>query len=243
MPRLVKSVSRAAAILRLLSVGEPRGVNAVARELALAPSTCLELLRTLLHEELVDFEPGRKTYATVSDLRTFFTESADVLLSDVLRTGLRRFARDHLVTCGIWSRLGTRVILKEVFDSPDSTRIHLVAGQRLPVHLGAMGRCLAAVEGLEREEVAEIVTSLRWQSPPSASNFSRDVENARVHGWALDDGNYLRGIATIAVALPNHSGKVKGFVTATGFAGQRDMSEYAKMGWELQGLAGCKKKS
>src|ERR1700761_4843800 len=58
------AISRAVAVLRLLAEREaPLGVNAIAQELGLAPSTCLYVLRALRAEELVSFDAETKRYA------------------------------------------------------------------------------------------------------------------------------------------------------------------------------------
>ena len=57
------AISRAAAVLRLLGkTAQPMGVNAIARELGLVPSTCLYVLRALVEEELVAFDENTKRY-------------------------------------------------------------------------------------------------------------------------------------------------------------------------------------
>ena len=62
--RPVTAVSRAARILRYLGRSqEPLGVNRIARELDLIPSTALHILRTLAYEDLVVFEPNTKRYS------------------------------------------------------------------------------------------------------------------------------------------------------------------------------------
>src|SRR5690606_34190621 len=61
--RAVPAVTRAVAILRLLDRADaPMGVNAIARELDLVPSTCLHILRALTEEELVAVDPATKRY-------------------------------------------------------------------------------------------------------------------------------------------------------------------------------------
>ncbi|MBM0204693.1 helix-turn-helix domain-containing protein [Micromonospora sp. STR1s_5] len=61
--RAVPAVTRAASILRVLARSEaPLGVQAIARELKLVPSTCLHILRALVAEELVAFDPDTKRY-------------------------------------------------------------------------------------------------------------------------------------------------------------------------------------
>ena len=54
------AISRAAAVLRLLGKSDaPLGVQTIARELGLVPSTCLYVLRALVAEEFVSFDPIR----------------------------------------------------------------------------------------------------------------------------------------------------------------------------------------
>jgi DNA-binding IclR family transcriptional regulator len=67
------AISRAAAVLRLLGKNAtPLGVQAIARELGLVPSTCLHVLRALVAEEFVSFDsetkrsPGTGSNATAS---------------------------------------------------------------------------------------------------------------------------------------------------------------------------------
>ncbi len=65
------AIARAAAILRLLGKSDrPLGVQAIAKELGLVPSTCLYVLRALVEEELVAFDPDTKRYALQAGVLT-----------------------------------------------------------------------------------------------------------------------------------------------------------------------------
>src|ERR1700731_1170716 len=65
------AISRAAAILRLLGKCDaPLGVQAIARELGLVPSTCLHVLRALVAEEFVSFDPDTKRFARKAGVLT-----------------------------------------------------------------------------------------------------------------------------------------------------------------------------
>ena len=58
------ALSRAMAVLRVLGESAtPLGVQAIARELGLVPSTCFYLLKALVAEELVVFDADTKRYA------------------------------------------------------------------------------------------------------------------------------------------------------------------------------------
>ena len=57
------AISRAMAVLRLLgSSAEPWGMQAIARELGMVPSTCHYVLRALIAEKLICFDPVSKRY-------------------------------------------------------------------------------------------------------------------------------------------------------------------------------------
>src|ERR1700743_2002402 len=65
------AISRAAAVLRLLGKSDtPLGLQTIARELGLVPSTCLYVLRALVVEELVAFDADTKRYALEAGVLT-----------------------------------------------------------------------------------------------------------------------------------------------------------------------------
>ena len=65
------AISRAAAILRLLGKSDSAlGLQAIARELELVPSTCLYVLRALVDEELVAFDQDTKRYSLEAGVLT-----------------------------------------------------------------------------------------------------------------------------------------------------------------------------
>ena len=71
------AISRAAAVLRLLGKSDrPLALQAIARELGLVPSTCLYVLRALVAEEFVSFDPDTKRLHQVTNLRKL-KENAD----------------------------------------------------------------------------------------------------------------------------------------------------------------------
>ena len=65
------AISRAAAVLRLLGKSaSPLGLQPIARELGLVPSTCLYVLRALVAEEFVAFDPDTKRYSLEAGVLT-----------------------------------------------------------------------------------------------------------------------------------------------------------------------------
>src|SRR3984893_9314871 len=65
------AISRAAAVLRLLGKSDaPLGVQSIARELGLVPSTCLHVLRALVTEDFVSFDSDTKRYSLEAGVLT-----------------------------------------------------------------------------------------------------------------------------------------------------------------------------
>src|ERR1700687_4090091 len=99
--RRVPAVTRAIAILRLLGKSDiGLGVNAIATELKLVPSTCLHILRVLVAEGLVAFSSEDKHYRLDAGVLTL----ARSLLnrngfSALVQPELNRLAHHYPVTC------------------------------------------------------------------------------------------------------------------------------------------------
>jgi DNA-binding IclR family transcriptional regulator len=228
----------ALAILRRLAGAAPLGVNALARALGLNPSTCFNILKTLVAEEFVDFDPVAKTYRLGSAPAKLFQAEPDLTSwTNWMCRELGAIALEFSITCGLWQVWGDRVILTEVAESTRATRIHLTLGQRLPNHLGAMGRCIAAREGLSLAEIAEVLPTLRWQSPPSPERYFRDMRLAVSRGWSVDEGDYLRGVTTVAAGIGGKDGGTQYCLTSTLFTGQHDDRDLGRIGDRTAALA------
>src|SRR5690606_812404 len=156
--RAVPAVTRAVAILRLLDRADaPMGVNAIARELDLVPSTCLHILRALTEEELVAVDPATKRYTLeagiVSLARRALRRDS---FSNAVQPELDRLARRHgLTTIGVRVVGLEHMIVVAISHADLGLRLHVDLGSRFPALISATGRCFAAfgdhpVEELER---------------------------------------------------------------------------------------------
>jgi DNA-binding IclR family transcriptional regulator len=198
------------------------GVNHIARETQLNPSTCFGLLKTLVHEGLVDFDKDRKTYT----LGLGFVEIAKGSLETA---GFGRLARPHLdalatqfsVTMTLWQLTSAgRMVLVERADNEAAIRVHMSVGQRLPLLIGAFGRCMAAFGGLSEAELRSRFEQLRWQDPPAIKTWLQEVEAARRTGYAIDADRYVRGVTTVAAPIFDEQGRPVMAISAIGFSGQ-----------------------
>ncbi|WP_242123940.1 IclR family transcriptional regulator [Sphingobium sp. Sx8-8] len=235
----VSSVVQAMAILRhLASLSEGAGVNGIARATGINPSSCFNVLRTLLLGGMVTFDPATKLYRLgpgVVDLarRAMGGES----LVRLARAPMARIAERYEATIGLWRSSGRdRLTLIELAESGAATRIHLMIGQRQPAVAGATGRAVLAARGVDRDAVARAYGEVRWRQAPGEDAFFAQVEQARQRGWAEDHGNINHGISTVAATVTDIDGEVRFVLSASIFSG-REGEDLAPMGTDLRALA------
>jgi DNA-binding IclR family transcriptional regulator len=204
------AIARAAAVLRLLGKSEvPLGVNAIARELGLVPSTCLYVLRALADEELVAFDPDIKRYALDAGVLTLARGwlRRDRFV-DVAQPVLDRLARAHgLTIMGV--RIGglDHITVVAVAEGGANFRLSAQVGSRFPALISATGRCIAAFGGYPEPQIKARFHTLRWENSPSYPEWQAQVADTRARGFAIDDGNYIAGVTVLAAPVWKANGK------------------------------------
>lgn len=239
MPGPVRSVSQAFAILRLLS-SHPAGLtlSAIARELDLSPSSCLNLLRTLVAEEMAERAGSEKVYraAAAWDRLDFARSAVDQVIARTM-PAIRAFAQSHAATVGLWHAVSSeRLELVALAESGAATSIHMVVGQRQPIGGGATGRALAASEGLSEAALRRRYDAVRWAAELSFEDYARQVERAAAAGYAIDDGFGHAGINSLGARLGG-TGQARFCLSASVFAGSLDGTGIVRLGEALASLA------
>jgi DNA-binding IclR family transcriptional regulator len=220
---VVGSIVKTIAILRHLA-DEPdrRGVNAIARAMSLSPSSCFNILKTLVRENFVDFDPQTKNYSIGLGIgllarRALGPENVYPTCAPMLEDLARRFQ----ATVGLLRMTSTqRLVLLGFAESVSAIRIQMTVGQRLPYLLGADGRCVAASLALPDDVLSAEFKRLRWQNPPTFDAYLDEVKKAKVQGWAIDDGNVMPAITTVAAPVVSKDKRLLYTVNATVFRSQ-----------------------
>lgn len=232
----VKPVSNAIRILRHLSqAGTPERSVDLARILGINPSTCFNILRTLVMEDVVDFNPLSKRYSAGLGLarlvEQFVTQGQRVQFAKPL---LQDLAARLRVTVTLWRRMGAdRIVIVSSAASPTDVRIDMVEGQRLPILMGASGRLFATQVDMDDAKVKEGFDAIRWARPLPMDVYRDDVALAAERGWAVDDGYFSIGILAIAAPVYTLSGTIDFTVSAVLFRGQRDEQGIEEIGRTL----------
>ncbi len=240
--RPVPAVTRAVAILRLLGRSDQAlGVKAIAHALDLVPSTCLHILRVLVGEGLVAFDAATKRYHLDAGILTLargalrrngFAETAQAEL-DAL-------SRRHGVTAIAVQVTGLeRMVVVAISRSDEAVRLHVDVGSRFPALTSAAGRCVAAFNGHAWSDLEPAFRALRWDRAPSPPAWRAEVAAAAAAGYAVDDGNYLRGVTAIAAPVRSASGEAQHVLVVVGVREQIRRIGVEGLARELCAVAGA----
>ena len=231
---LVGSVVQALSVLRYVArTREPAGVTAIARAIGINPSSCFNILRTLVAEGYLERDDGAKTYtlgAAPLDLARRVIDENGAF--SYLRPEMQRLADTFSVTTTLWRMTRSeRWVLVGLVESLQFARIHMTIGQRLPLHVGAMGRCLAAhSRAALRSEVLSWFRSVRWHQPPSVEEYLQQVQDTAARGWGLDENQFNQFTSSIAAPIIDAEDRIRFCVTQTMFAGQHTQHELQDLG-------------
>lgn len=213
------AISRAAAVLRLLGKSDtPLGVQTIARELGLVPSTCLYVLRALVAEEFVSFDPDTKRYALEAGVLTLARHwLRRNRFNDLAQPVLDRIAQAFGVTMlGVHIVGLDHIIVVAVSQSGQNFQLSTQIGSRFPALISATGRCIAAFGDHSAEEIEARFKALRWDDPPTFDEWQAQVSRTRTQGYAVDKGNYISGVTVAAAPVWRTRGKLSHALVAIG---------------------------
>lgn len=201
----VKPVTNAFQILRHLnSTQKPERAVDIARHLSINPSTCFNILRTLVDEQILEFNSKGKTYSVgLGLLKLVKSTMTDRQKMQAARLIMARLAAEFRVTITVWKKVASRLVLLGTEASPAGISISMYEGQRVPALMGASGRVLAGFNAIDIEERENEFNEIRWASPLSFAEYKAQVEHAKENGWAIDRGYFSNGITTVAVPITN----------------------------------------
>ena len=209
--RQVPAVTRAVQILRQLGdATAPLGARQLARELNLVPSTCLNILRVLVAEGLVEFDPGSKRYSLgvgiLAIARAAIQQSDFATLAQPM---LARLSAQFGVTAMATQLITVRqMIVVAIAQTRKPFRLSADLGSRFPELISATGRCVAAFNDLERVTLRARYKELPWDSPPGFNTWLEQIDQARDDGYGIDRANYLNGLTIVAVPVFDTDGRM-----------------------------------
>lgn len=237
--RPVRSVRYALAALRLAAATDrPLGVTEIAREIDMSASSCHNVLKTLTAERFLEFDPQTKKYTLGSGAIELSSKThAPQRVFANYRSQLLDLATSLNVVVAFWEIRDRRLVLVDVVDSHAAIRIQMIAGQRLPLGAGAMGRVIAADLGLRGAELQAHYEGIRWHRLPNRTTYRREVTQAIERGWAIDIGQFIGGVTTVASVVSAGPNDPRYCIAASGFVGQATDAELQRIGESTRRIA------
>ncbi len=238
--RAVPAITRGIAVLRLLAGRrEPLGVNAIARELGIVPSTCLHILRALAAEGLVGMEPSTKRYALDAGVLTL---ARSLLRQDgyarASQPELDQLATRFPVTAIALRVIGLKyMIVLAISRSEGAVRLQVDVGSRFPALISATGRCLAAFGGHDEFDIERTFRDLRWDAPPSFETWRAEVAATHRAGYGIDKGSYIRGVTVLAAPVIGGDGRMTHALATVGLTEQLKSAEATALGKAIKAAA------
>ena len=212
------AISRAAAVLRLLGKSDgPLGLNPIARALGINPSTCLYVLRALVAEELVGFDPETKRYTLEAGVLTLARQwLRRDRFADHAQPALDRLAQGFGVTMLGVQIIGLDHIVTVATSQSGGFQLSVQVGSRFPALLSATGRCIAAFGDYPEAELRARFDRLRWEEPPTFETWLAQVAATRAQGFGVDEGNYISGVTVLAAPVWKGRGRPSHALVAVG---------------------------
>jgi DNA-binding IclR family transcriptional regulator len=197
----VEAVERALSLLQAFrSPGEGLSLAQLAQRTALSKSTILRLSGSLVRRGFLHRD-GRGVFSLGPELgRLGRLSRAPSSLEDLIRPVLRDLAEGVGETSSFYVQDGDMRLCLYRHNSPRAARHHLDEGSRHPLHRGAAGVLLGALDGRAGEE----------------------AEQARARGWVISIGGRNAELAAVAVPLRNMDGRALGVLTVSGLVGRFD---------------------
>lgn len=222
MPKsTLQTVERAFNILEILSE-EANGLTAteIEKKLGLNKSTVHRLLMTLLSKGFI--EKRENTNAYIIGLK--MVELSSIRLNSIeLKTEAVPYLRElayklnQPVQLAIY-RDGDAVFIEKI-EPINSIRVYSQIGKRIPVYCCSVGK--AMLMKWSNDQIGQLLQDAKWVPYTSttlqdADSVMREVEEARIKGYAIDNEEHEEGIFCIAAPIYDYRGDIIAAISTAG---------------------------
>lgn len=213
------AVPAGSAILRAVRILEaiarhdaPPQLSEICRQVDLPKPTVYRILTTLEHAGLIGREPGSKRYTCAERLNEL---AGETLLRSPSRAA-RRSVLEELVeqtgeTCNLTIPYNNSVLLLDRVEASWPFRTTMGVGTKLPLYASASGKLfLSYLPKRSRERFLRVTPLIQHTQNTLAepARLSRELEKVRAEGFAMDNEEYIAGIACLGVPVRDADGRV-----------------------------------
>ncbi|MCL5952248.1 MAG: IclR family transcriptional regulator [Chloroflexi bacterium] len=215
-----KSLARAVSILDCFRPEQPEwGVSEIARHLHLSRSTAGRLLQSLQAQGVLGQNTATRRYIMGSKVLTW--SSAYMSQLDVARAARAALVELHRVTCetaSIYVREGTERICVERIESPESVRVVVRRGERMPLHAGSAGKALLAFapEEIVRQVLSKPLERMTSRTIVVRKQLLKELEIIRNCGYAISHGERFEDALGLGAPIFDSTGRVVAALNVAG---------------------------
>ena len=205
---MIKSIEKMTQILNLFSIDRPKLlIKEIQEELKMPKSTVFRILDTLEQTNFIQRNEATHEYSLGFQL--FRLGSVYQMNLDYRRIALphmRELMEETKETVELNILDGSNRICIEKIDSPLDVRNFVRVGERKPAYLGASGKVMLAF--LPEEELEIILKSVEELNIISISELKRELQEIRVTGYAITQGERILGTYSIAAPILGVQGQL-----------------------------------
>lgn len=231
----VKSAERALEVLSFLSAAaSPVPAAVISREVGLPKSSMYHLLNVMVDRGFVSHDSEEGTWGLGPAARHIGSGvGKHEAMRRLSRPLLTRLAASTKAPALLAVLYGTDALVIARIDPPESVdRGGTSLGERVPAHATALGRALLVGE---REATLRTLFPsgelpvLTARGPRGVSGLLDVLERSRALGYAVESGELVPGVETIAAPVFDHLGFVTGSVGIVHRASSRERSTTAEL--------------
>lgn len=231
----VPALERALSIMEWMATRPAgSGISEMAEALELPKNSVFRILNTLHASGYIQRDESSKTYRLGRKLlslgyaavgETNLVEKA----LDVMRV-LRDLTKE---TTLFGTLLGDEGIVLEQVPSPLPIKFLVEVGARYPLHTAAPGKAMLAF--LPESERSAIVNRIEYprftaRTITSAKDFSAELDDVRISGYAIDHAEQIEGLHCIAAPIFNQHGYPCASIWITGPSVRLPRQNFSKLG-------------
>ncbi|WP_219463934.1 IclR family transcriptional regulator [Nonomuraea rhizosphaerae] len=216
----VQSIERAIFVLECFTDEEPvLGVAELSRRVGLSTSIVFRVAQTLCAHGFLERAPDSDGYRI--GLRAFQV-GMRYRLHNTLERAAGRPMRELADKFGYNVYLGVLdgddVVYMSTVNGHGPIQVRVTVGSRLPAHTTAIGKVLlAALPDGPRRRARGPLSSLTPDTVTDPDVLAGQLREARTRGYALNRGEALRGVSSVAAPVTDHTGRTVAAVS-NGFA-------------------------
>ncbi|MGV9266095.1 IclR family transcriptional regulator [Kitasatospora sp. NPDC003701] len=215
-----QSVERAVAVLRALGEGNPdRRVSDVSASTGLGPSTTSRLLATLEQLDLVERDPASGLYRLgLGTLPLAAVAANRHPVHRASRMVLQELAANTGLGANVGVRRGSALMFLCNFEGPRAPKAYTQAGQTVPLHATAIGKCLLSqTSAAERQELLGSTLDAQTEyTLTSHADLDAEIDAVRRNGYATEIQERALGRASIAAPVLDAHGTVAAAISLWG---------------------------